>query len=88
MFLEILGDRLSKEDPIYKTLVSAWKRQVDALVQHQDKETGLWHTLIVDPSSYVETSAAAGFVAGILAGIRLVSLRIPREASRAKMCRA
>ncbi|WVR05475.1 hypothetical protein IAU60_002491 [Kwoniella sp. DSM 27419] len=71
MFIEILGDRLPKTDPVYRQLVTAWRRQVDALVRSQDPKTGLWHTLIVDSSSYVETSAASGFGAGIYAGIRM-----------------
>ena len=33
----------------------------------------MWHTLLDDPESYVETSATTGFVAGILMGLRLVS---------------
>ncbi|WWD16247.1 hypothetical protein CI109_100673 [Kwoniella shandongensis] len=70
MFLDILGDQLKPEDPLYKYLVSVWKRQVDALVRCQDPKTGLWHTLLVDPTSYVETSATAGFAAGIYMGIR------------------
>lgn len=70
IFLEILGDRLPAGDATREFLVSTFKRQVDTLVKYQHEPTGLWHTLIVDPSSYVETSAAAGFVAGIFMGIR------------------
>ncbi|TYJ51833.1 hypothetical protein B9479_007573 [Cryptococcus floricola] len=70
MLLDILGDRLPPSHPTYKYLVSVWKRQVDALVKLQDGKTGLWHTLLVDPTSYVETSASAGFAAGIYMGIR------------------
>ncbi|WVQ74750.1 hypothetical protein IAR50_004355 [Cryptococcus sp. DSM 104548] len=70
MLLDILGDRLPASHPIYKYLVGVWKRQVDALVKLQDSKTGLWHTLLVDPTSYVETSASAGFAAGIYMGLR------------------
>lgn len=51
--------------PVRRTLVSTYRRQVDALVRHRDEGTGLWHTLIVDPTSYVESSAAAGFAGGM-----------------------
>jgi len=68
IFLEML--QLPSTDPTHQFLVSTWKRQVDALVKCQDA-TGLWHTLLVDPSSYVETSATAGFAAGIYMGLRL-----------------
>ena len=30
----------------------------------------MWHTLIVDPSSYLEASATAGFAYGILKAVR------------------
>ncbi|WWD09813.1 hypothetical protein V865_007941 [Kwoniella europaea PYCC6329] len=81
MFLDILGDKLPPTDPVYRHLVSIWRRQVDAFVRSQDPKTGLWHTLIVDPTSYVETSAAAGVVAGIYMGIRqgLISDPIYRQ---------
>ncbi|WVF71845.1 hypothetical protein IAT40_006654 [Kwoniella sp. CBS 6097] len=71
MFIEILGDSLPKTDPVYRSLEAAWRRQVDALVRTQDPKTGLWHTLVLDPTSYVEASASAGFAAGIFAGLRI-----------------
>lgn len=43
--------------------------QVDALETYQD-QSGMWHTLIDDPTSYLEASGTAGFCYGILAGIR------------------
>ena len=33
-------------------------------------EGGLWHTLLDDPDSYLEASAAAGFAYGILKAVR------------------
>lgn len=72
LFLSIL--ELPPTDPMYRFLAATLKRQVDALVLLQDQASGLWHTLLIDPSSYVETSAAAGFVAGIYMGIRMVSM--------------
>lgn len=76
LFLSILGEKhLPATDPIRKLLVSTLKRQVDMLVKCQNKENGLWHTLLVDPTSYVETSATAGFAAGIFAAVRMVSGR-------------
>ncbi len=71
MFLELTG--LAPTDPVARSLTSALRRQVDALLPLQDPKTGLWHTLIDDPTSYVETSGSSGFVGGILMGIRLVS---------------
>ncbi|KAJ9119019.1 hypothetical protein QFC22_003508 [Naganishia vaughanmartiniae] len=63
--------QLPPTDPIYRTLVSTLQRQVDAFLKLQDQETGLWHTLLDDSTSYVETSAAAGFAAGIFMALRL-----------------
>lgn len=50
--------------------------QVRTLADTQD-ESGLWHTLIVDPGSYLEASATAGFAYGILKSVRKGYL--PRE---------
>ena len=43
--------------------------QIAALAQCQD-ESGLWHTLLDDPDSYLEASATAGFAYGILKAVR------------------
>jgi hypothetical protein len=75
LFISILGDQLPPSDPIRKELVSVLRRQVDALVKCQDLKTGLWHTLLIDRTSYVESSAAAGFAAGMFMAIRMVSWR-------------
>ena len=43
-------------------------RQVQSLVKYQN-ENGMWHTLIDDPTSYVESSATCGFGYGILKAV-------------------
>lgn len=58
-------------------LVASLKAQIDALVNCQDSATGLWHTILDDPTSYLEASATAGFAYGILKALRL--RLIPRE---------
>ncbi|THF76696.1 beta-galactosidase BglB [Cohnella fermenti] len=50
-------------------LLSSLERQAHKLAELQ-AESGMWHTLIDDPSSYVETSATAGFAYGILKAVR------------------
>jgi unsaturated rhamnogalacturonyl hydrolase len=72
MFLQITA--LPSSDSVARALTSALRRQVDALVPLQDPESGLWRTLIDDPTSYIETSGTAGFVGGILMAIRMVSV--------------
>ncbi|AEC02491.1 beta-galactosidase BglB [Parasphaerochaeta coccoides] len=53
---------------IRRYLVAVLERQVNALHQRQDAG-GMWHTLLDDPSSYLETSATCGFGYGILKSI-------------------
>lgn len=48
-------------------LVSAWRRQAESLLRLQ-AENGMWHTLLDDPSSYLEASATCGFGYGLLRG--------------------
>lgn len=44
------------------------RAQADSLLQYQN-ENGMWHTLIDDPTSYVEASATCGFAYGILKAV-------------------
>jgi unsaturated rhamnogalacturonyl hydrolase len=53
-----------------KFLIDTFKAQVTTLVKYQSK-SGLWHTVIDDPTSYEEVSGSAAIAAGILTGIRL-----------------
>jgi unsaturated rhamnogalacturonyl hydrolase len=80
LFIELLaedakkhGRTFNEQDPLRRFLVSTFKKQVDALLRVQERESGMWNTLLVDRESYVETSATAGFAAGIYMGLRLVS---------------
>lgn len=51
-------------------LLNALEAQVKKLAELQNVG-GMWHTLLDDPDSYLETSATAGFAYGILKGVRL-----------------
>lgn len=53
-----------------RIIVGAYKRQVETLAELQ-AESGLWHTLLNDETSYEESSASANFAYGIMKGIRL-----------------
>jgi unsaturated rhamnogalacturonyl hydrolase len=66
-FIEMLD--LQPGDALRTFLIDALAHQVETLARHQDA-TGLWHTLLVDPSSYLEASATAGFAYGILKSVR------------------
>ena len=74
-FIEMLD--LPATDGLRMFLVESLVQQIDALVQHQDVQTGMWHTLITDPSSYLEASATAGFAYGIAKALRM--RLIPKE---------
>ncbi|PAV19489.1 glycoside hydrolase family 105 protein [Pyrrhoderma noxium] len=81
-FLELLSpstspDPSSPDYGIRLFLISTLRAQVDALIPLQDSSSGLWHTLLDDPTSYLEASASAGFAYGILKALRLRLL--PRE---------
>lgn len=73
MLLELMDEAAVREDGARTYLITVWRRQVNALLRLQNADNGMWHTILDDSTSYVETSATAGFVAGIFMGIRLVS---------------
>ncbi|CAH1202032.1 Unsaturated rhamnogalacturonyl hydrolase YesR [Paenibacillus allorhizoplanae] len=50
-------------------LISSLERQVRTLAALQH-ENGLWHTLLDQPDSYLETSASSAFAYGILKAVR------------------
>lgn len=50
-------------------ILDTYKAQVSALKKLQSK-SGLWHTVLLDPTSYEEVSGSAAITAGILKGIR------------------
>ncbi len=64
--LELIG----KDDAFSRFMVTVLQDQVSAIERYQDA-SGLWHTLINEDTSYIETSASAGFVYGILRSVRL-----------------
>jgi unsaturated rhamnogalacturonyl hydrolase len=67
-FLELLD--LPATDGLRMFLTETLKAQVDALIPLQT-ESGMWRTLLDDPTSYEEAAATAGFAYGILKGVRL-----------------
>lgn len=66
IIIEVLD--LSPDDALYRLLVQTLRAQIEALTKMQD-ESGLWHTLLDDPDSYLETSGSAGFAFGILKAV-------------------
>ena len=72
---------------VRKFILQAYYRQAGALLSLQD-ESGLWHTLLDDKSSYLESSASANFAYGFLKGIRLGILSKDYENSANKAIEA
>jgi unsaturated rhamnogalacturonyl hydrolase len=66
-FIELLD--LPETDSLRLFLIETLEAQIKALVETQHDD-GLWHTLLDDPDSYLEASAAAGFAYGILKAVR------------------
>ncbi|WP_025121111.1 MULTISPECIES: glycoside hydrolase family 105 protein [unclassified Serratia (in: enterobacteria)] len=66
-FLELLD--LPEYDATRRFLLQVLQCQVAALAECQHP-SGLWHTLLDDPDSYLESSATAGFAFGILKSVR------------------
>lgn len=66
-FIELLD--LPPEDGLRQFLQGTLEAQVSALAQVQ-APSGLWRTLLDDPTSYEEAAASAGFAYGILKGVR------------------
>lgn len=60
---------LQPGDAFREFLLETLEAQAKKLKEHQDK-SGLWHTLINDPLSYLEASATAGFAYGLLKAVR------------------
>ncbi|MGK6311529.1 beta-galactosidase BglB [Neorhizobium sp. DT-125] len=66
-FIELVD--LREGDPLRRHLLSALERQAAALKACQHP-SGLWHTLLDDPGSYLEASATAGFGYGLMKAVR------------------
>lgn len=64
--IEILD--LKQGDYLREFLMNTLERQISTLAKWQDS-SGLWHTLINDENSYLESSATAGFAYGILKAV-------------------
>ncbi len=69
-------DMVELPEGVSSFLLGALERQVKKLAELQ-AESGLWHTLLTDPSTYEETSATAAFAYGILKAVRLGYLPEP-----------
>ena len=64
------AQKLKVDESLQRYFLSIYTMQVNALKSHADKQNSLWHTVIDDQNSYIEISCSAGFLCGILKGLR------------------
>jgi len=57
--------------PSYMVIEGSLRDQLSALVRLQDEASGLWHTVLDDPASPLETSGSAGIAAALVTRGRL-----------------
>lgn len=72
--MELLED-IPMDEGLKRYYLNVYENQVAALKQYADPENGLWHTIINDVSSYIELSASAAFLYGIMKGVRMGTLK-------------
>lgn len=82
-YLEMTGGDCA----IKEYMLSVLNAQAEALAACQD-ESGLWHTLLDDETSYLEVSASAGVAYGILKAVRMGILDIKYKNMAMKAVRA
>lgn len=59
---------LPKDNPHYQTIVTAYQKMMNTLVQYQD-EQGMWHQIIDSKAAWEETSCTAMFAYALSEGI-------------------
>ncbi len=62
-------DMIKLPEGVKRYLISTLEMQIRKLAELQH-ESGLWHTLLDDPDSYLETSCSAAFAYGIYKAVR------------------
>ena len=75
------------DDKTAAALTRVLQRQADSLKNMQEA-SGMWHTLIDDPTSYVESSATCGFGYGLLKAVHMGLLDRSYEAVAEKALNA
>lgn len=72
--MELL-EEIPFDEGLKRYLLNVYENQVKALKQYADPDQRLWYTIINDRSSYIEISASAAFLYGIMKGVRLGILK-------------
>lgn len=75
-YVEVLRN-LDRRAPSYEPLQKRFRRQMDGLLAMRDARTGLWHTVLDQPETYLETSAAAMILAALIEARELGLYDVP-----------
>lgn len=71
--------------PSFMIIDGSLRDQLSALVRLQD-DTGLWHTILDDPDSYLEVSASAGIGSALLSSGKLYTKYVQKSLCRHFRC--
>ncbi|HIU19208.1 MAG TPA: glycoside hydrolase family 88 protein [Candidatus Limiplasma stercoravium] len=69
--IDFITEQEALADEVRRFFLATLERQAGALLQTCDAQTGLWHTVIDEPSSYLELSGSAGCLCGMMKAVRL-----------------
>lgn len=64
--------------PSFMIIDGSLRDQLSALVRLQD-ESGLWHTILDDPDSYLEVSASAGIASALMSSGKLYTKYVQKS---------
>ena len=54
----------------YQAVMKIYQEMAYGVLRHRDKEYGIWHQVVNNPESYLETSGSAMFITALARGIR------------------
>jgi unsaturated rhamnogalacturonyl hydrolase len=68
----------------WRSLLHSHARHIEGLLAFQDQQSGMWHTVLDDKDTYLETSATAMILYGLAETNRLNLLPVDHEAHMTK----
>jgi unsaturated rhamnogalacturonyl hydrolase len=70
---------LDRSAPQYEPVRGQFEKLVRGILATRDRQSGLWHTILDRPDTYLETSASAMFLGAMVRGQRLGIIRVEQE---------
>lgn len=62
---------MPEEHEEYEFVMETYRRFASGVLRHRDREKGMWHQVVNNPRSYLETSGSAMFITALARGVRL-----------------